>query len=54
MTENEKLLLDDLIYFIRRVQAGSIRSYTTLNRYVSTVEKVTGKSIDEVLKEWQL
>ena len=49
--EQNKIMLDDLIYFIKRVKEGSIRSHITYARYIKTVEEVTGKNIDEVLNE---
>ncbi len=44
-------MLEALIYFVRRVREGSIRSKTTYSKYVYIIEKATGMTIEEVLKD---
>ncbi len=44
------LMLGCLIYFCKRVKAGTIQSRTTYNMYIRTIEEVTGKKWEEVKK----
>ncbi len=44
-------MLDALIYFVRRVREGTIRSRKTYKKYIDVIEKATGQKIDDVLKE---
>ena len=44
-------MLEALIYFVKRVREGSIRSKTTYNMYVGIIESATGLTIEEVLAE---
>lgn len=46
-------MLEALIYFVKRVREGSIRSKTTYNMYIGIIESATGLSIEEVLAEWK-
>lgn len=44
-------MLDALIYFVKRVREGSIRSQKTYHMYIDIIEKATGMTIEEVLKD---
>lgn len=47
--QREERMFNDLLYFVKRVREGSIRSTKTYERYIKTLEAVSGKSIDELL-----
>lgn len=51
LIDNNILMVKALLYFVRRVNAGSIRSHKTYAYYIEVIEKVTGKSIEEVLSD---
>lgn len=51
LKKQNQQMLEALIYFVKRVREGSIRSKTTYNMYVGIIESATGLTIEEVLAE---
>lgn len=51
MVEQHKEMYEAIIYFIKRVREGSIRSKTTYQKYVAIIEKIKGKKIKEILND---
>ena len=44
-------MLEGLIYFVKRVREGSIRSKKTYAKYITIIERATGISIDKILQQ---
>ena len=49
LEQQNKRMLEGLIWFVKRVRSGEVRSKKTYAKFVELIESATGLSIEEVL-----
>ena len=47
--QQNRTMLEGLIWFVKRVRSGEVRSKKTYAKFVELIESATGLSIEEVL-----
>lgn len=52
LEKEHKKMLEALIYFVKSVRKGTIRSTKTYKKYVDIIEEIIGLSIEEIINDY--